>query len=291
MEGEEFSLALPESWKELTPVGGNIIEVYLPATDYPLPPDAWAGFLVLRSELTDNNSVMSLCKFVGTTVGSVAKDLSNKFNRRTSWIHFCRTRPCIEFDDRIGLHATQVKWWTSEGFTSDYMTPSIRRQIKTWIKKAESEFEPPAATIPSEAYPKSAAKPAPGELPFNVFGTAPVFQEPELPADPGEPDGPEPFTEEEKAELARRQAEAAEAKGHPASNREQLRERLRALRERVIPGAGGLPKRTELSQPGIGLGAMPMPAGLPPWDSTQMRTAANLGPRVEAGVPGLPWRI
>ena len=283
VEGEEFSLSLPSSWKDLTPVGGNVIEVYLPATDFPLPPDAWAGFLVLQSDLTGVNSVMSLCKFIGTSDATVSKELSAKFNRKVGWLHFCPSRTCIELDDRIRLHVTQVRWWTVENFTADYYTPAMKRQVRKWLEKADGDPPQPAVV---GALPKS-SPPVPPKGIFSGLGSeATDFKIPGLDPPDFLPE-PEELTEAEKSELAQR--EAARRAGGEAlpTDREKLRQRLKDLRERVVPGAGGLPKRTESIPLGTGSGALPTPAPFDAWGSTAMTAGAMLPPVGQAGSPAL----
>ena len=160
-EGAEYILDESERWNTLIPQVGDVLEVFLPGTDYLMPPPIWAGFLVVGSSVADLLTVSAEVKFLGCPDSTIAKDFSNRFNRRQSYIHLCGTRPCTVGVSTFALHVTHARWWTLGAFQADYFSPSARRQARKWLAAASGVEEPaePTEKNPQGAVPKSSAKP------------------------------------------------------------------------------------------------------------------------------------
>ena len=220
---------------QLNPQPGEVIEVWLAASDHPSNANLWAGFLVMEVTHTALLSLAIRAKFLGVNDAGLAKELSGRFNRRAGWIHLCSSRPCTEPDDYV-LHATQIRWWSLEGFQPSYLTPAVRRQLKKWL-------EGDGIPVPTErtsllgnlagALPKSGARKPGGEeeeleneygyeqeTPHHLPGEFPGSVPMPVDAPPEEP-GPEM---------------PAPASG--ATSREYLRQQLRQVRDRLGPGTG-----------------------------------------------------
>ena len=257
-DGAEYSLDFPEGWDSLAPGLGDILEVFIAGTDHLSALKLWAGFLVMEVNASAMGTTMFRVKFLGVADAELSKEFSNKFNRKTGYLHLCRSRPCIEDDDSITLHTTQLRWWSNEGFQADYMTPAVRRQMKKWLEAAGKGTElPPSKPAIFGATPKSSAAKGAGldEYEPEFIPTAP----------PGDP--PDEFLRPPED-----------------GRREALRARLRGVREKLAPGAGG---QTSKPDPpgalgGTGKGPRPEPSHKP-LAALEMNTGSTLPPL--AGYP------
>ena len=242
-EGEEFTLDLPARWGRLQPVRGEVVEVHLASTNHASASPLWAGFLIMETIQDSMGAFASRGKFLGVNDSALSKEFSNKFNRRTSWLHFCRARPCFEFEEEYALHVTRARWWTLGAFETEYMTSQVRRQARKWagIDKEKDLGVPAEIPRPLGALPKSGARPldAPNDNEY----------EPSL-LEEVRPPGlelPEPGEEEK----------LPDATGD--EKRRALKERLHHVREKLAPGAGQplLPPGPPI--PPAGIGDVPMP--------------------------------
>ena len=242
-DGEEFVLELAARWSRLQPMRGEVLEIHMASSDYIPVYMQWAGFLVMETVQDDLGAITCRVKFLGSPDSTLSKELSNRFNRRTGWVHLCRTRPCLQHSPDYAIHVTRARWWSLAGFATDYMTSAVRRQIAKWLKP-EKEKDPDIPTLPPATFgamPKSGAR---------AFGGSPdkVPDDDYCPSDLEEqPDGL-PF-----GDLPPAGAEPTSGPADKEAQRRMLRARLRGVREKFVPGSGDQPSKT-IAQPAV-LGA------------------------------------
>ena len=242
-EGEEFTLDLPTRWGRLQPTRGDVVEVHLASTDHLSVSPYWAGFLVMETVQDGAGAFACRAKFLGAPDPTIAKEFSNKFNRRTSWLHFCLHRPCFEAEEEYGLHVTRARWWSLSAFETDYMTSQVRRQARKWagVEKEKETAPPIELPQPLGAMPKSGARPADDQKDYDYEPSlmeTPLPPGLEIPA-PGVIEAEKPPAEEEK--------------------RQTLRERLQSVRERLARGAGSHQLPPTQPTPAAGIGDAPYP--------------------------------
>lgn len=142
--GMELQLGSP-GWIEFSPVKGQIIEVFLAASDILPEVLAWAPMLIVNVTMsTDNSSLQLECKSLGGVDPEVDSSLSGLFNRRKGVIHLCVVHPC---EDILGefYHATRIRWWRGGIATYPGGSASGRRQVDKWLVRDEAPFGGPEA--------------------------------------------------------------------------------------------------------------------------------------------------
>ena len=137
------------TWESLDPHVGEVLEVFMPSTDWVDPPQEWVGFLVRQISMDVGTGALVLeAKSLGSANAELAKDLGRIFNRRRGLIHLCTTKPCTTSND-YDLHATRVRVVKLADFDANYVTRSMRSQIKKWLgPPAEEEEEPESPSGP-----------------------------------------------------------------------------------------------------------------------------------------------
>ena len=265
-EGQEFSIDAYDSWTTVFPGVGDILEVYMPGTDYLGAPAVWAAFLVVEADTPDLRSVTVKAKFLGSSNSELSKDLSLRFNRRTNYLHICAYRPCLSSEEHLGLHVTHLKWWSFDGFQADYYSAASRRQAKKWLAAARGEEVEPevSRSQPKGAQPKSAATMAPPATGWEI---------------PGEREPP-PDEATEAADCLRQAAEAL-----PPGKHEELRNRLAEVRAKIMPGLVAPPVDYAAALPAEAV--QPEPSGVRDVFANA-RTAMNSGTLLGQAVPQRP---
>lgn len=124
-------------WDSLDPHAGEVVEVFLPDTDWEDAPQEWAGFLVMQVSMDVGSGALVLeAKSLGCNDGEMNKALGNMFNRRRGLIH----KPCVT-GNSYDIHATRVRITMLDDFEADYITRSTRAQIKKWRAGGAEEPE------------------------------------------------------------------------------------------------------------------------------------------------------
>ena len=128
-------------WDSLDPHAGEVVEVFLPDTDWEDAPQEWAGFLVMQVSMDVGSGALVLeAKSLGCNDGEMNKALGNMFNRRRGLIHLCTSKPCVT-GNSYDIHATRVRITMLDDFEADYITRSTRAQIKKWRAGGAEEPE------------------------------------------------------------------------------------------------------------------------------------------------------
>lgn len=128
-------------WDSLDPHAGEVVEVFLPDTDWGDAPQEWAGFLVMQVSMDVGSGALVLeAKSLGCNDGEMNKALGNMFNRRRGLIHLCTSKPCVT-GNSYDIHATRVRITMLDDFEADYITRSTRTQIKKWRAGGAEEPE------------------------------------------------------------------------------------------------------------------------------------------------------
>ena len=137
-EGEEFHLDDPERWETLAVGKGDVLEVYLPATNLVETADIWAGFWVKQVFLEAGGEYTAILKSLGCSDPDWSKYLSGMFNRREGRAHFCNHIPCSA-QGEFALHIRRVKVFSFAAFHRPYITAYIKRQVQKWEQEPLDE--------------------------------------------------------------------------------------------------------------------------------------------------------
>ena len=139
-EMEDISLG-SDAWEGLDIQNGDVIEVYMPSTDWVDAPDVWAGFLVRQVSVeVGTQALVLVVKSLGSENGDLAKAMGSLLDRREGTIHLCTSRPCAT-SNVYELHATKIRTYKLEDFNPPYITRSTRSQIKKWLEKKPGDEE------------------------------------------------------------------------------------------------------------------------------------------------------
>eukprot|EP00435_Cladocopium_sp_Y103_P044430 s82_g12.t1 len=217
-EGQEFHLGDIGTWIGLSLNPGMIIEVLLDTSMTGGVEDLWGGFLVYSVEVLGSGELVVTAKSLGCSDGEVSKTLSGLFNRRVGAIHLCHHALCLE-GLSYSMHATRLRTFSAEGFKRGYMTAATNKQLKKWLDEiaaGEGADLPPPLEHPGA--------PSLGVIDPALDGEA-------LSGD----DVPETAVRE--VEPKRKPARRREGK-ISGSEREELRNRLEAAKDRMVGEAG-----------------------------------------------------
>ena len=118
-----------ESWANLNPVRGNVVEIFLGESNWPEAPEVWAAFLVVKVALSLAGGLVLEVKFIGAPEGSVRDDLLARFDRKVGTIHLCVTLPC-PLEDQHDLHATRARLFDYHDFEAPYLNTAGRSRAK-----------------------------------------------------------------------------------------------------------------------------------------------------------------
>ena len=119
---------------------GQVIEVFLAASDIEPSALAWAPMLIINVTLSPDDGSLTLeCKSLGGVDAEIDAAPSAAFNRRMGPIHLCTSQPC---EDVLGefYHATKIRWWKGGIATYKGGSPSGRRQVDKWLSRDERPF-------------------------------------------------------------------------------------------------------------------------------------------------------
>ena len=232
-EGEEFAITEPITWGSFLPIRGQVLEVYLPATDWESPAGLLVGLWVKEVNVTEQGEILVEVKSLGCNDAGVTKRLSNVFNRRVGLIHLCTEEKCRNVE--ANMHVRRLRSWSVEAFQRTYISEYTKRCLRSWLSgMPEGEDEK-------------------GDM--DLLGDT-GLETPPIPTTPVD-DGWEPVPEKEakspkippprKGPRASKAAPAA-SKGKVAGNgsgekgidRAELRQRLEGARARMLgqkPGA------------------------------------------------------
>ena len=122
-KGAEISPEDRVQWAALSPVRGQVLEVFLPETDTHDPPFAWAAFLIGRVSTRLDGSIVLECRHLGAEDTPYSQVLDGQFNDARRRIHLCLTRPCLMTEEKDDadtpfMHVTRIRLWSWDRFIS-----------------------------------------------------------------------------------------------------------------------------------------------------------------------------
>eukprot|EP00435_Cladocopium_sp_Y103_P015336 s542_g3.t1 len=167
-EGQEIHVEDIREWSAMSPVRGQVIEVFLPGTDLNEPPEAWAAFLILQVSTRLDGSIVLRVMHLGCQGKDIGKQLDTRFNTAECCLHLCLSQPCVDVGGEgtalpdTYLHVTRIRLWTLEAFgeQQDYITEARMKQGAKWLTERPKT---PAGTRRAGALrpaPKRERKPA-----------------------------------------------------------------------------------------------------------------------------------
>ena len=89
LRGEEVEVGQMQDWSALSPLKGQIIEVYLARSNFKDPVAHWAAFLILKVSTWMDGSLCLECKHLGCTDETLNPELDAAFNQGPYFIHLC----------------------------------------------------------------------------------------------------------------------------------------------------------------------------------------------------------
>ena len=139
----EFSLGVEDgtgdggAWTDLDPQRGEVLEVYMPKTNWFNPGDFWAAFLVFEKKLLADGSLLVTVRCMGCEDVELFKTLQRRMNVTGGQLHLCHTSPCtvVEGDEETAqaIHVTQVRRWEfMDIIKAEYISRSMRTQCRSW---------------------------------------------------------------------------------------------------------------------------------------------------------------
>ena len=225
-EGAEISPEDRVQWAELSPVRGQVLEVFLPETDTHDPPFAWAAFLIGRVSTRLDGSIVLECRHLGAEDTPYSQVLDGQFNDARRRIHLCLTRPCLMTEakddaDTPFMHVTRIRLWSWDRFISaqEYVAASSLDAGVDWLKATE-------AVMPSTPGRRSRNPPKEKEKPIGRK------KETKTPKAKEGPRKREHAAGEEEPETSGKGGKPKKKEEEKAT-REELRSRLKAVRERL----------------------------------------------------------
>jgi len=225
-EGAEISPEDRVQWAALSPVRGQVLEVFLPETDTHDPPFAWAAFLIGRVSTRLDGSIVLECRHLGAEDTPYSQVLDGQFNDARRHIHLCLTRPCLMTEEKDDadtsfMHVTRIRLWSWDRFISvqEYVAASSLDAGVDWLKATE-------AVMPSTPGRRSRNPPKEKEKPT---GRKKETKKPKAKEGPRKR---EHAAEEEEPETSGKGGKPKKKEEEKAT-REELRSRLKAVRERL----------------------------------------------------------
>ncbi|CAE7840438.1 unnamed protein product [Symbiodinium sp. CCMP2592] len=162
-EGEEYSWEDLESWAQLAPNSGDVLELLVEGAEF--GDGTVAAILVDTITTEPSGGLVVTGKSLGASTPAVRDTLSNTVNRRKEPIHLCPAGPAVcESTGVFALHVGNIKWWRPELFMADYLTSGGRKALQGAVKsrtdvgKLELEARGRAA-VASELPPADGAAP------------------------------------------------------------------------------------------------------------------------------------
>ncbi|CAE7278435.1 unnamed protein product [Symbiodinium sp. KB8] len=132
-EGEEYSWEDLESWAQLAPNPGDVLELLVEGAEFG---DGTVAAVLVESITTESSGGLVV---TGTSLGAstpAARDaLSSAVNRRKEPIHLCPTGPTsCESTGIFAIHVGNIKWWRPELFMADYLTTTGKKALQIAVK-------------------------------------------------------------------------------------------------------------------------------------------------------------
>lgn len=224
-EGSEYNLGCADLWSSTCFSHHCIVEVHIPSTSLGKELEVWASFLVTDVQLNMEGEVVLEAKSLGCADPEVTKILSGMFNRRRGLLRLCHSVECT-WGESVVLHVHRLRRWSTQGFSRDYLTASMKRQLAKWLGEEDGDEEQPPEEEPP-SFPPEPAGPteehASGPDDFEILGGAAGVKE-------GVP-----------AKTTPKRPSALKKKG-PDPDREKIRAKLDSVRRRVV-GASPLDRR------------------------------------------------
>ena len=217
-EGVTISLG-EEAWGQLSPCPNVIVEVNLQGSSASYgDEEVWAAILVRSAERADDGGWLIAGDFLGAEEGLTGETGSDQFG--LGGLHLCVTDPC-GIAERDGLHVNSIRLWSPLTFKCDYLHyagEGILQKLKDEMKKPPPKrAAQPRGGAKKEAKPK--VTPAAAGLRLRKGKKADVID----------------ISEEEDERDALGIGEGGEK--DIGVDRQGLRKRLQATRERILGGA------------------------------------------------------
>ena len=223
-EGVDLSLEDPRGWSALSPIRGQVIEVYsqyvgMGATDS----EVWSAYLVKRVSNRLDGSSMLECHFLGSEDVAVEPDFAADGSRVDTNIHLCLNHPCLGASQDLGpvLHVTRCRLWTRETFSvvNSYVPVEVMSELPSILAPTIPETRGKKPATPKVAATKRASR---------KTGDTAAKEKAKPPKD-GKDSKPARKTPQRK----RSKPEEEHAKDAEALKRQKLRDKLREQRERL----------------------------------------------------------
>ena len=146
----EYTVTDTESWIELTPQKGDVLECDVPEYFSFKDPEK-ATFKVVSTDVTEDGGFAVRVTSLGSKDSELSKKLSNTFNRRPGCLHLCGAMGVCNTGGECAFHVTALTAYPASGPLPPYGSTFAKRQLK------DAQVDAPSRKRSSPATPKSSA--------------------------------------------------------------------------------------------------------------------------------------
>ncbi|CAJ1403519.1 unnamed protein product [Effrenium voratum] len=146
----EYTVTDTESWIELTPQKGDVLECDVPEYFSFKDPEK-ATFKVVSTDVTEDGGFAVRVTSLGSEDSELSKKLSNTFNRRPGYLHLCGAMGVCNTGGECAFHVTALTTYPASGPLPPYVSTFAKRQLK------DAQVDAPSRKRSSPATPKSSA--------------------------------------------------------------------------------------------------------------------------------------
>lgn len=149
VSGAEVDVEELARWSSLEPRVGTLLEVHLPTSSMAAAGDDWALFFILRVEPRLDGSHALACRLLGCSDANLPPDLQRYEMDGVIMVHLCLSRPCVDLNPVVGLHATRIRLWDVEDLrdSREYVPKRMWAELKKWEKAlGGTASDPPKKT-------------------------------------------------------------------------------------------------------------------------------------------------
>ena len=160
---ESFTIEQEESWRDLNPRKGDVLEAWMGSATTEDASETWMGFLVLGTDLHADGSAYVRCRVLYGEDMYLYTKLAPLFEEKEGVIHLCKEYPCgshIRGEPGVGLHVIALRLWKYNDYVEYYnLVEQMEEKVRAWLngprKSPRAKAEPAAK---KEAASKSKAK-------------------------------------------------------------------------------------------------------------------------------------
>ena len=163
--GAELDVDDHDSWRAMQPIAGLGLEVHLGTSSLGAEDEDWAAFYIVSVANRLDGTLVLSCRILGATNPELVANLESFCTDGVLRIHLCISRPCVDVEPMMALHATRIRLWNiDEMKEAEYIPKGKWTEVKKWRKAAEGGSagprKKPAARTSTRKAPAGKESPA-----------------------------------------------------------------------------------------------------------------------------------